>query len=105
MVSLRPLTPPVMIFLVSVFLPAAAALAQEEARPSEPFAFEVGAINEGLSPPDPPLRLDTPRAALEAFHDAVRSEDFGRAGHVLNLSGIPPEEQAHQAPELALTGC
>lgn len=77
------------------------ALAEEE-RDSQPFAFEVEAINEGLAPADPPLRLDTPRAAIESFYEAVRSEDFGRAAHVLNLNGVPPKEQADRSPGLAL---
>jgi small-conductance mechanosensitive channel len=90
------------VLACSICLLGATALAQQEDRPSEPFAFEAETINEGLSPADPPLRLDTPRAAIEAFHDAVRSEDFGRAAHVLNLNGIPADEQADQAPRLAL---
>lgn len=90
------------ISAVSICLLWTVALAQEDERPSEPFAFKVEAINEGLLPADPPLRLDTPRAAIESFYDAVRSEDFGRAAHVLNLNDVPLDEQADQAPGLAL---
>ncbi|HET8728799.1 MAG TPA: mechanosensitive ion channel domain-containing protein [Alphaproteobacteria bacterium] len=78
-------------------------LAQDEGEDSgEPFAFEIEAVNDGLPPADPPLSLDTPRAAVESFLEAVRNEDFGRAAHALNLNTVPTEEQSERGPELAL---
>ncbi len=77
-------------------------LAQEEERGSEPYAFEVEAINEGLEPMDPPLRLDTPRAAMESFLDAIRRGEADRAAHALNLNAIDRQRQAARAPDLAL---
>lgn len=78
-----------------------AALAQEESG-AEPFAFEIGATNEGLPVAEPPLRLDTPRAALESFFDAIEDDDPLRAAQALNLSGIPEEERADRGPRLAM---
>ncbi|MSU89754.1 mechanosensitive ion channel [Rhodobacteraceae bacterium 2CG4] len=78
------------------------ALAQDPASASEPFAFEVEAINEGLPPLERSLRLDTPRAALESYLEAIRDDRFGRAAYALNLNAIPVEQQAGRAPELAL---
>jgi small-conductance mechanosensitive channel len=77
------------------------AMAQDEER-SEPFAFEVGAINEGLPALDSSLRLDTPRAALESFLAAIDAKDYARAAHALNLDAVEPEQQADRAPDLAL---
>lgn len=79
-----------------------ASLAQEEEPGSEPFAFEVAVINEGLPAVEAPLRLDTPRAALESFLDAIRRDEFTRAAHALNLNSIPAGEQTARAPDLAL---
>jgi hypothetical protein len=62
----------------------------------------VEAINEGLLPLKQPLRLDTPRAALESYLDAIRRHDFGRAAAALNLNAIPVEQQSEWAPQLAL---
>lgn len=69
---------------------------------AKPFAFEVASINEGLPAADPPLQLDTPRAALETFLDAIREGNFDRAAHVLNLNAIPADEQAESGPLLAM---
>jgi small-conductance mechanosensitive channel len=80
---------------------AAVTLAQEDTG-LEPSAFEISVINEGLPAVDPPPRLDTPRAALESFFDAIDSDDQLRAAQVLNLGGIPEEEQADQGPRLAM---
>ncbi|MFU8816847.1 MAG: mechanosensitive ion channel family protein [Pseudomonadales bacterium] len=80
---------------------AGAALAQDEGR-AEPYAFEVEAINEGLPRVDPPPRLDTPRAALESFLDAIYADDLMKAAQILNLSAVPADEQAERGPDLAL---
>jgi small-conductance mechanosensitive channel len=77
------------------------ALAQDE-EGSEPFAFKVEAINQGLPVADSPLRLDTPRAALESFLAAIDANDHERAAYALNLDAIAPEQQAARAPDLAL---
>lgn len=84
-----------------VLLSHGAALAQEDSG-REPFAFEIGAINEGLPVAEPPLRLDTPRTALESFFDAIEDDDPLRAAQALNLSGIPEEERADRGPRLAM---
>ncbi|WP_043539028.1 mechanosensitive ion channel family protein [Salinarimonas rosea] len=86
--------------LLTLLVPAVHA--QEDESGSSPFAYRIEALNAGLEPARPPLRLDTPRAALESFLDAIRRDRFARAGHVLNLDAIPPEEQAARAPDLAL---
>ena len=46
--------------------------------------------------------LDTPRAALESFLDAIGRDDFRRASHALNLDAVPVEQQAERGPDLAL---
>ncbi|WP_296757504.1 mechanosensitive ion channel domain-containing protein [Thioalkalivibrio sp.] len=93
-----------LIALVSVLAALSvwsAALAQEEEGPGL-FAFEVSAINEGLPALESPLRLDTPRAALESFLAAIDQREYARAAQALNLSAIDPEEQASRGPDLAL---
>jgi small-conductance mechanosensitive channel len=84
-----------------VVLSALASLAQEDAS-AEPFAFHVSEINSGLPMVHPPLRLDTPRAALESFFDAVNADDRARAAQALNLDGISEEDRAILAPRLAM---
>ncbi len=86
---------------ILVLLSAVALLAQEDSG-SAPFAFDASAINEGLPAVEPPPRLDTPRAALELFFDAIDDDDRLLAAHVLNLSGIPEEEHAERGPRLAM---
>lgn len=78
-----------------------AVLAQEDSG-SEPFAFEVGAINEGLPVGESSPRLDTPRAALELFLNAIDEDDPLLAAQVLNLNGIPEDERADRGPGLAM---
>jgi hypothetical protein len=80
---------------------ALATFAQDDTA-AEPFAFEGGAINEGLPVAEPPIRLDTPRATLESFFDAVDADDQMRAAQALNLSGLPENERAVQGPNLAM---
>jgi hypothetical protein len=91
----------VWIAILYLLCSAVATLAQENTG-LEPFAFEVSIINEGLPVVEPPPRLDTPRAALESFFDAIDDDDQLRAAQVLNLGGIPEEEQANQGPRLAM---
>lgn len=93
----------VLLFLSSAALQlaATAALAQEQDA-AQPYAFEVTAINEGLPEAEEAPRLDTPRSALESFLNAINENDPATAAHVLNLNAIPADEQAGQAPDLAL---
>lgn len=86
---------------ILVLLSAIGLLAQEDSG-SAPFAFDASAINQGLPAVEPPPRLDTPRAALELFFDAIDDDDRLLAAHVLNLSGIPEEEHAERGPRLAM---
>ncbi|WP_419271248.1 mechanosensitive ion channel family protein [Paracoccus sp. T5] len=79
----------------------AQAVAQQEDTP-EPFVFQVEDLSFGLPKADEPLELNTPRAALEAFLDAVEAGDGPRAAQALNLSSIPEEERESRAPTLAL---
>lgn len=79
----------------------AQAVAQQEDTP-EPFVFQVEDLSFGLPEADEPLELNTPRAALEAFLDAVEAGDGPRAAQALNLSSIPEEERESRAPTLAL---
>lgn len=80
---------------------AVVAFAQNDTE-TEPFAFEVPAINEGLPLAKPPLRLDTPRAALESFLNAIDADEVLRAAQTLNLSGIPEDERAERGSRLAM---
>jgi len=89
----------VALVLLAAALIAEGVSAQDD---GETFAFEVDAINAGLVPAEPPLQRDSPRAALETFLDAIRSGDFLRAAHVLNLGAFPPQDQEEVAPQLAL---
>ena len=59
-------------------------------------------LKEGLPEDVSPLRRDTPRATLEAFFDAIRRDEFLKAGYALNLNAIPVDEQAERATDLAL---
>lgn len=79
----------------------AQAVAQQEDT-AEPFVFQVEDLSFGLPEADEPLELNTPRAALEAFLDAVEAGDGARAAQALNLSSIPEEERESRAPTLAL---
>lgn len=99
--ALRQASRRICVAALLMLLSGVAVLAQEGSG-SEPFAFEVDVINEGLPVVEPPPRLDTPRAALEAFFDAIDDDDQLRAAQVLNLSGIPEEEQADRGPRLAM---
>jgi small-conductance mechanosensitive channel len=99
--ALSPVFRRVWITTLYLLFSAVATLAQEDTG-LEPFAFKVSVINEGLPVVEPPPRLDTPRAALESFFDAIDDGDQLRAAQVLNLGGIPEEEQANQGPRLAM---
>lgn len=78
------------------------ACAQEGEGGSDAFAFQIENLNEGLPEDVSSLRRDTPRATLETFFDAIRRDEFLKAGYALNLNAIPVDEQAERAPDLAL---
>ncbi|HUF56874.1 MAG TPA: mechanosensitive ion channel domain-containing protein [Thermohalobaculum sp.] len=65
------------------------------------YWFEVERLNEGLGPAPEGIERKTPQEALASFTDAAREEDWARAAHVLDLTGIDPAEQARRAPLLA----
>ncbi|MBW3096663.1 mechanosensitive ion channel family protein [Pseudohoeflea coraliihabitans] len=90
------------VILAFMQLVSSSAQAQEDESGSAAFAFKSEPLNVGLPADIGSLRLDTPRASLEAFLEAIRRKDFRRAGATLNLNAIPAEEQADRAPELAL---
>lgn len=85
--------------LASAVVPPAAAQDEDA---GAPFAYEVDALNTGLPVSGEPLELDTPRAALESFLDAVDAKDGLRAAQALNLDGIPEAEREDRAPYIAL---
>ena len=99
--ALRNTFRPIWLATLSVLISVLTALAQEDSG-AEPFAFDVGTVNQGLPEVEPPLRLETPRAALESFFDAVDANDRLRAAQALNLSGIPEAERAERGPQLAM---
>ncbi|MEM8664093.1 MAG: mechanosensitive ion channel domain-containing protein, partial [Pseudomonadota bacterium] len=71
------------------------------AQSSEPTAFPIDALNEGLGSPPPRLDRSTPRATLEAFLSATARGDNARAAHLLDLDAVPAAQQSAQGPELA----
>lgn len=63
--------------------------------------FPVDALNAGLGPAPDWMDRATPQGAVESFLDALDSDDAAAAAHVLNLSDIPPAEQADRGARLA----
>lgn len=93
-----PMIPFVRLLLLCLFsLLAAAAGAQED---SEAW-YEVEELNSGLGPAPQRLDRSTPRAAMRSFVNLTNAERFDWAAHLLNLSDLPPGEQAEDGPELA----
>lgn len=84
--------------LLVLLIPLAAGA--EDSGPSQ-YWFEVESLNEGLGPAPPGVGRKTPQEALATFTEAAREEDWARAAHVLDLTGIEPAEQARRAPLLA----
>ncbi len=78
------------------------ARAQDANESSRPFAFDTAELNAGLNGEPSGLRLDTPRATLESFFNAIERDEFRQAANALNLNNLPVEQQAELAPELAL---
>lgn len=63
--------------------------------------FEVESINSGLGEAPADLDRSTPRATVSALLAETDRAHFTRAAHLLDLSRLPPEEQAERGPELA----
>ncbi|WP_410218258.1 mechanosensitive ion channel family protein [Paracoccus sp. (in: a-proteobacteria)] len=63
--------------------------------------FEAPALNAGLGAVPDRINRETPRAAMASFLRAADDEDWAAAAHVLDLSELPPEQQAAQGPQLA----
>ncbi|SER98057.1 Small-conductance mechanosensitive channel [Tranquillimonas rosea] len=63
--------------------------------------FEVESFNSGL--PELPSRIErrTPQGAVESFLDLTDAEAYEEAAHLLDLTGLPENEQAENGPELA----
>lgn len=99
---MAPLSRTCLIYFAFCLVVCTAAFAQDDDSESEPFAYQVEEINAGLPPEHRKLRLDTPRSTIDTYLDAIENDDFARAAHALNLSAVPTEEQAEQAPQLAL---
>lgn len=59
------------------------------------------ALNAGLPPPPPDVDRSTPAAAAAGFLDAAHARDPLRAPQYLDLSRLPPSEQAEQGLGLA----
>ena len=87
--------------LVHLAAPAIAQTDQQVPASSEPYVYEVEAINAGLAQPAGLLELDTPQALLESFMEAAEREDWQRAAGALDLGNLPPAGQADRGAELA----
>jgi len=68
----------------------------------EPYVYEQSAINPGLSSLESAISRGAPRAALDFFFTAIDNNEPSIAAHILNLGAIPEDEQAQNAPDLAL---
>ncbi|MEY8842174.1 hypothetical protein AB9K41_24345, partial [Cribrihabitans sp. XS_ASV171] len=62
--------------------------------------FEIDRLNPGLGPA-PDLNRDSPRAAVETLLGLLGARNWDEAAHMLDLSGLPPEEQRAHGPNLA----
>ncbi|ESR24501.1 mechanosensitive ion channel family protein [Lutibaculum baratangense] len=92
-----PLTRLVMTLLALVLF-ASAAWSQEA---EEDPVYLVEDFNVGMPDFEVPHVRDTPQSAVEFFLDAADREAFADAAQILNLSHIPPEQQARRGPDLA----
>lgn len=59
------------------------------------------ALNAGLSDPSGPVDRETPRATIESLTTAARNGQWESAAHLLDLSEIPPDQQAEAGAHLA----
>ncbi|QFU08307.1 Mechanosensitive channel MscK precursor [Rhodobacteraceae bacterium THAF1] len=92
-----------LLLLAILCLPALPVIAQEGDGIEPPGTwFPVETLNAGLAPvPDYVLR-DTPQGAVESFLDLVDDGDLDAAAHLLDLTSVPPEDQALRGPVLAM---
>ncbi len=86
---------------VALSMPLAAQSVENVPAIAEPDVYEVAAINPGLPAPSTQLDLETPQSLFESFLDAGFDEEWDRAATALDLSELPPAEQARLGPELA----
>ncbi|MDN5568670.1 MAG: mechanosensitive ion channel protein MscS, partial [Paracoccus sp. (in: a-proteobacteria)] len=63
--------------------------------------FETPALNTGLGPVPHRINRQTPRAAMASFLRAANDGAWRAAAHMLDLSEVPPAEQAAVGPRLA----
>ncbi|WP_338243361.1 mechanosensitive ion channel family protein [Aurantiacibacter hainanensis] len=68
---------------------------------SEPYVYEVEALNTGLADPAEPLELDTPQALVESFFSAAEAGEWERAATALDMTSLSAREQAMEAEDLA----
>ncbi len=62
--------------------------------------FEIDRLNPGLGPA-PDINRDSPRAAVETLLGLLGAENWDGAAHMLDLSGLSPQEQRSRGPDLA----
>lgn len=84
----------VLVALVLVFGLISTAAAQE------PY-FEIDTLNSGLPAVPDGLERDTPRAAIESLLSLFEDDQYGAAAHLLDLSSLPPDQQANKGADLA----
>ncbi|MWV29220.1 mechanosensitive ion channel family protein [Aurantiacibacter rhizosphaerae] len=89
------------LFFTLLSAPLAAQQDAQVPSGSEPYVYEVDALNPGLAAQGEPLELDTPQALLESFFAAAEAGEWERAATALDMSNLPPQEQATQAEDLA----
>ncbi|MGB3795655.1 MAG: mechanosensitive ion channel domain-containing protein [Alteraurantiacibacter sp.] len=89
------------LVLAVIATPLAAQQDPEVPSGSEPYVYQVGALNSGLSVAGEPLELDTPQALLESFFEAAEAGEWKRAATALDMTNLSPQEQATEAEDLA----
>ncbi|MGP9804908.1 mechanosensitive ion channel family protein [Paracoccus sp. NSM] len=91
----------ILLLLLGLALASLMALTARAQEQSGDAVFETSALNVGLGPA--PSRIDraTPRSAMASFLRAASDEDWEAAAHVLDLSGLPPDQQRIAGPRLA----
>ena len=87
--------------LTCIWLLGLSVLAPSPATAQEDPWFTIDALNPGLGAPPADLDRSTPRSAMAAFLRAAEAEDWDRAAHLIDLGGLPEEEQDARGPLLA----
>ncbi|MBN9675901.1 mechanosensitive ion channel [Salipiger bermudensis] len=90
---------PALCALTALLLQAPGAHAQEQSGLDS--WYRVTEVNPGLGAPPGNIDRTTPRSSLESFLFRADAEEWGQAAHMLDLSAIPPDEQAKVGPERA----